>query len=236
MTGVLAIETATEACSVALLTQGQRSQLHELQPRQHSQRLFGMLRELLPGADPRAHGVTLLAYGCGPGSFTGLRIAASAVQGLAFATGLSCAAVSTLACLAQTAVRTKSLAEGAIVVPLLDARIDEVYFSVHRLQADQLVEVQAPRVCMPRDIDMEIPDAGCHLVGSGCRYLENFPDPLCRSALSVDAELMPEAMDLEPFALQATRSNALQSAVEVQPIYVREEISWKKLPEQGRRR
>ena len=236
MTGVLAIETATDACSIALLTRGERSQLHELQPRQHSQRLFGMLRELIPDGDLRACGVTLLAYGCGPGSFTGLRIAASAVQGLGFATGLPCAAVSTLACLAQTAVRTQSLAEGAIVVPLLDARINEVYFSVHRLHAGRLVEVQAPRVCMPQDIDVAIPEAGCHLVGSGCRYLEIFPGSLRGSALSVNAELMPEAMDLEPFALQALRANALQSAVEVQPIYVREEISWKKLPEQGKRR
>ena len=104
MKTILAIETATEACSVALWRDQQVQQCHEIAPRQHNQRLFAMLQELLPDGRLVQQGVDAIAYGCGPGSFTGLRIAASAVQGLAFASKLPAIAVSTLACQAQTAL------------------------------------------------------------------------------------------------------------------------------------
>ena len=97
MTGILAIDTATDACSVAAFVDGQIRELHEVIPRQHSQRLFGMLRELLPSGDLRSQGIGAIAYGCGPGSFTGLRIAASAVQGLAYANELPAVSISSLA-------------------------------------------------------------------------------------------------------------------------------------------
>jgi tRNA threonylcarbamoyladenosine biosynthesis protein TsaB len=109
MTAILAIETATDACSVALYRDGHYSQRHEVLPRQHNQRLFSMLGELLPAGSLRDQGIDALAYGCGPGSFTGLRIAASAVQGLAFASNLPALPVSTLACQVATALRQGSI-------------------------------------------------------------------------------------------------------------------------------
>ena len=105
MTGLLAIETATDACSVAVYLDGQVRERHAIAPRQHSKLLFAMLEELLPGGDLRAQGIDAIAYGCGPGSFTGLRIAASAVQGLAYSSNLPAIAVSTMAVLAQSALR-----------------------------------------------------------------------------------------------------------------------------------
>ena len=98
MTGILAIETATDACSVAVFIDETLHERHQIAPQQHSQLLFGMLRELLPSGDLRAHGIDAIAYGCGPGSFTGLRIAASAVQGLAYANEMPAIAISSLAC------------------------------------------------------------------------------------------------------------------------------------------
>ena len=105
MIGILAIETATDACSVAVLIDEQIRECHQVAPRQHSQLLFAMLRELLPRGNLREQGIGVIAYGSGPGSFTGLRIAASAVQGLAYSCGLPAIAVPTLAVLAQTALR-----------------------------------------------------------------------------------------------------------------------------------
>jgi tRNA threonylcarbamoyladenosine biosynthesis protein TsaB len=131
MMGILAIETATDACSVALYCDGEYFQRHEVIPRQHSQRLFGMLRELLPDGDLRKYGVSAIAYGCGPGSFTGLRIAASAVQGLAFAHSLPAIAISTLTSQAQTALRLGAVAADATVLSLLDAKINEVYYATY---------------------------------------------------------------------------------------------------------
>ena len=133
MPGILAIETATEACSVALWRDGDLKQSHDVTPRQHSQRLFGMLRELLPDGQLRDHGVDVIAYGSGPGSFTGLRIAASAVQGLAFASSLPAVPVSTLACQAQTAQRLGLVQEGDCVFSALDARINEIYHATYRI-------------------------------------------------------------------------------------------------------
>ncbi|MFV0278791.1 MAG: tRNA (adenosine(37)-N6)-threonylcarbamoyltransferase complex dimerization subunit type 1 TsaB, partial [Parahaliea sp.] len=82
MANILAIDTSTDVCSVALLENGVITECHEIIPRQHSQRLFGMLAELLPDGRLREQGIDAVAYGEGPGSFTGLRVCASAVQGL----------------------------------------------------------------------------------------------------------------------------------------------------------
>ena len=78
MTGILAIETATDACSVAVFLNGEYNERHVIAPRQHSQLFFSMLEDLLPGGNLVEYGIEVIAYGSGPGSFTGLRIAASA--------------------------------------------------------------------------------------------------------------------------------------------------------------
>ena len=130
MTAILAIETATDACSIALFSKGEYSQRHEVLPRQHSQRLFALLSELLPSGDLREYGVGCLAYGCGPGSFTGLRIAASAVQGLAYASNLPVVPVSTLECQAATAARQGITSGDRPVLSTLVARANEIYWSL----------------------------------------------------------------------------------------------------------
>lgn len=235
MTGILAIETATEACSVAVYSDGVYHERHEVIPRQHSQRLFGMLRELLPSGNLRAGGIEAIAYGCGPGSFTGLRIATSAVQGLAYANTVPAVPVSTLAAQAQTALREGRVNSGAMVLSVLDARINEVYCAVYTFEGDLAVLLQGPVACAPAEIAIARSGDGLCAIGSGCRYLEDFP-PLVRQRLqSVDAELLPAARDLIPLAMDKLRSGEIQTPQQVQPVYVRDEISWKKLSEQGKR-
>ena len=234
MTGILAIETATDACSVALLVGGQIRALHEVAPRQHSRRLFTMLRELLPDGDLRDHGIEGIAYGCGPGSFTGLRIAASAVQGLAYTSDLPAIAVSTLACQAQTALRLGEVDATAVVLSTLDARINEVYSAVYTFEQGLAVLQGGPRACAPADL-APIHGHSLHAVGSGCHFLEQFPAPLRESLQSSSSLLHPMAQDLIPLALAKLQRGEIQSPQQVQPVYVRDEISWKKLSEQGRR-
>ena len=113
MTSILAIDTSTDACSVALLSAGTVRVLQEHAPRRHNQLLLGMLRELLPGGPG---GLDAVAYGCGPGSFTGLRIAASAAQGICFAAQLPALPVSTLAAQVQSAIRLGLAGEGGWVL------------------------------------------------------------------------------------------------------------------------
>jgi len=233
MTGILAIETATDACSVALWIDGEYRERHEVAPRQHSQRLFLMLRELLGSGDLRAHGIGAIAYGCGPGSFTGLRIAASAVQGLAYANDLPAIAVSSLACQAQTALRLGEVEAGATVLSTLDARINEVYSALYAFQHGLAVLQEGPWACAPAEL---APDHTGPLygVGSGCCFLEEYPAQVRGNLAGCSTTVLPAARDLVPLALDALERGQLQSAREVQPVYVRDEISWKKLSEQGK--
>lgn len=235
MTGILAIETATEACSVALYREGQFSERHEITPRQHSQRLFSMLRELLPAGDLRDQGIDAIAYGAGPGSFTGLRIAASAVQGLAYSAGIPAIAISTLACQAQTALRLANVPAEASVLSVLDARINEIYCAVYGFQDSLAVQLNAPVACAPAQLDPAVGETELHAVGSGCHFLDDFPREIRQRLASVHPELLPTARDLVPLALEQVQRGNIQQPMQVQPVYVRDEISWKKLSEQGKR-
>jgi tRNA threonylcarbamoyladenosine biosynthesis protein TsaB len=192
-----------------------------------------MLQELLPGGDLRAHGIEAIVYGCGPGSFTGLRIAASAVQGLAYASGLPAIAVSSLACQVQTALRTGEVNAGDTVLSTIDARINEVYGAVYSFEQDLPVLQQGPWACAPAQIP-PIRAESLRAVGSGCQFLEQFPAAVTAILRSGEKQLLPEARDLVPLALEKLRRGDIQSPQQVQPVYVRDEISWKKLSEQGK--
>jgi len=233
MTGILAIETATDACSVAILVDGQIRECHKIVPRQHSQRLFAMLEELLPGSNLAEMGIQAIAYGSGPGSFTGLRIAASAVQGIAYSCDLPAIAVSTLAILAQTALRQGEVGAGDTVLCTIDARINEVYSAVYGYEDNLAVLREGPWACAPAELAPAQSQTLC-AVGSGGYFLERFPQSLRARIHSCAPDLLPAARDMIPLALARFRAGETQSARNVQPVYVRDEIAWKKLAEQGR--
>jgi tRNA threonylcarbamoyladenosine biosynthesis protein TsaB len=236
MTGILAIDTATEACSVAVYVNGEYREVYEVIPRQHSQRLFAMLQSLLPDGRLRDHGIDAIAYSCGPGSFTGLRIGASAVQGLAYTAGLPVIPVSTLALQAQTALRLGLVNADEAVLSILDARINEVYYALCRFARGVAAVEEGPVACGADSVVVDASITTLAAVGSGCRFVEELSGEL-RSRLRVTApDLLPSARDLVPGAMAALARGELQKPQEVQPVYVRDEINWKKLPEQGRAR
>ncbi len=234
MTGILAIDTATEACSVALYIDGDISERHEITPRQHSQRLFSMLRELLPTGKLREQGVDVIAYGCGPGSFTGLRIAASAAQGLAFANELPAVAVSTLASQAQSALRQALVTSDDSVLSVIDARINEVYAATYSFQQGLAHTSSGAVACAPSAVFLPEGCAQAHGVGSGCQFLGDMPESVQAALVSNHPDLVPSARDMIPLALQQWEQGKTLSAQDVQPVYVRDEISWKKLSQQGK--
>ena len=186
----------------------------------------------MPGGDLRDQGIECIAYGCGPGSFTGLRIAASAVQGLAYSCHLPAISVSTLAVLAQGALRQGKVSSTDHILCVLDARINEVYTAVYAYEDNLAVLREGPRACKPSELSLQGWER-LHAVGSGCHLLDQSPDHLRTIIHASFPEVLPHAQDMLPLALQKFEQGDTQLPEEVQPVYVRDEILWKKLAEQG---
>ena len=146
MTTLLALDTATEACSVALLHDGKVASHYEVIPRLHAQRLLPMVQALLGEAGVALSAVDAIAFGRGPGAFTGVRIAIGVVQGLAFALQRPVLPVSTLATIAQRAWREQGATQ---VAAAIDARMDEVYWGCYREHGGEMQLVGSEAVLPP---------------------------------------------------------------------------------------
>lgn len=226
MTRLLAIDTSTEACSVALLDEGRIVERFLEAPREHVQRLLPMIDELLAENHIALRDLDAIAFGRGPGSFTGLRICLGVVQGLAFGANLPVIPVSTLAALAQSAVDTSMLA-GTYLCSAIDARMDEIYCGWYRLGDDRLVvAVNEERVCAPEVMPMpDINDAICIGVGSGWRYAARMS---VQSIADIRTSQLPHAAAVAALALPLWQAGVHLPADEAQPVYLRNDVAWTK--------
>ena len=159
---LLALDTATEACSAALLVDDAIIERYELAPRRHAALILPMIEAVLAEAGIGVAQLDALAFGCGPGAFTGLRIAAGVAQGIALAGGLPVVPVSTLAAIACHAVARYGVER---VAAAIDARMGEVYWGTYRAARDGgVVLMGAERVCSPALAT--VPDRACLLYTS----------------------------------------------------------------------
>lgn len=219
MTTLLALDTATEACSVALLHDGRVLSHYEVIPRLHAQRLLPMIRTLLGEAGIALSAVDALAFGRGPGAFTGVRIAVGVVQGLAFALQRPVLPVSTLATIAQRAYREHGAEQVAVAI---DARMDEVYWGCYQLQHGvmQLAGIEAvlppEQASLPRDSTGQWFGAGTGW-GYGAR--------IAVSPATTDATLLPHAEDLLHLASYGWQRGEAVEADQAQPIYLRDNVA-----------
>ena len=131
---ILAIDTSTEACSAALLIDGEVTSQYQLAPREHSRLILKIIDKLLADAEVPVCSLDAIAFGRGPGSFMGLRIAAGVVQGKAFAHDIPVIPISTLKTMAQRAYEQTNI-ENVLVA--IDARMDEVYWAAYTLNNKQ---------------------------------------------------------------------------------------------------
>lgn len=219
MPTLLALDTSTEACSVALLHDGRRFVRHEVIPRLHAQRLLPMVQDLLAEAGIALSALDAIAFGRGPGAFTGVRIAIGVVQGLAFALERPVLPISDLAVLAQRAHREHGATQ---VAAAIDARMDEVYWGCYRLENGEMrltgAEAVLPpeKVALPRDASGEWFGAG-----TGWGYVER----LAVQANAHDATLLPHAEDLLALALFAWERGEAVPADQAQPVYLRDNVA-----------
>ena len=227
----LALDTSTEACSVALALDGQMLALDEVCPQQHSKRILPMIQQLLADASVTLHQLDGIVFGRGPGSFTGVRIGVSVAQGLAFGADLPVFGVSTLAAMAQAAAVQQNATE---VIAAIDARMAEVYIATYTLDEAGLMQAITPEIAAKPAALPEILTSLCftsQVLGVGTGW-QTYPQALNQlaPALIADSILYPSAQFMLPFASRAWQQQLFVSADQAEPVYVRDEVTWQKLP------
>ncbi|WP_299806857.1 tRNA (adenosine(37)-N6)-threonylcarbamoyltransferase complex dimerization subunit type 1 TsaB [uncultured Shewanella sp.] len=223
---VLALDTCTESCSAAVSHQGVVYSEQADAPREHSQRLLPMVKSVLAQAQLKLQDVDVIAYGRGPGSFTGIRICTSITQGLALGQELPVIGISTLAAMAQSAID-----KGATqVLAAIDARMGEVYWGQYIAVDGLATLVNEEVVSAPTDIvltlDLTQPIAVC---GTG---FDAYPEILEHSeTMSLcEAAKFPEAKYMLALAQDGVDKGQSTSVDELAPVYLRDTVTWQKLP------
>tara|TARA_R110000772_G_scaffold41760_15_gene97190 strand:+ start:1937 stop:2644 length:708 start_codon:yes stop_codon:yes gene_type:complete len=230
---LLIIDTATEACSVALQVNGQRYQQFEICPQQHSQRILPMIDGVLKDAGVTLAQLDYLGFGRGPGSFTGVRIATGILQGLALGTGLHVVGVSTMAAMAQQALDKHQASE---VYCAIDARMGEVYFARYQATDGLATLVDEERV-LPPEVAAEIllknqSDHLIHGVGTGWAAYEALLTPLNAKSKPVILTdiLYPAAQYMLALVEAGVQQGHAKEVEQIEPVYLRDKVTWKKLP------
>ena len=229
---LLAIETATEACSVALIHGDEVIARSELAPRRHAERVLPMADELLAEAGLARHALDAIAVGRGPGAFTGVRLAVSLAQGMALALDVPVVTVSSLAALALEAPDDGN-ADTAILA-VIDARMGEIYAACYRRDGeDGLVSLDDERVCTADAL--LLPEARAwQVVGSGWATYETvLQEKLGREPRFADGARYPQALHVAELAACEFRAGRAQSPELALPVYLRDKVALT-LVEQGK--
>lgn len=218
MATLLAVDTSTELCSVALSHAGRIWLSEQDQPRRHTELLLPMIQQVLDQAAVELKDLDAVAFGRGPGSFTGLRIALGVVQGLAFACDLPVVPVSTLAALAQQGADANL---GSRFLCALDARMGEVYWGKYQRNADGLVEPVADEqllapsaVSLPSATDWVALGTGWAVDGM----------PVWPGA---DTGLRPSAKGMLALASRDLQLGKTVAAQDAAPVYLRNQVAHK---------
>ena len=226
MTKILALDTSTDACSVALTIDGVASHIFELAAKSHTQRLLPMVDEILRAANCRLQDVDAIAYGRGPGSFTGLRICMGVVQGLAFGANLPVIPISTLQAMAQGFLTENPNTTLPLLVAL-DARMNEIYWCV--FTADKNPQALSDEYVMkPTDVCeqniVQSLDKKFIAIGPGWHYA----DLQTIAPTQLVQNVYPNAKDILSLALDVFAQGKSMSILDAQPVYLRDSVSWKK--------
>ncbi|MBJ7550710.1 tRNA (adenosine(37)-N6)-threonylcarbamoyltransferase complex dimerization subunit type 1 TsaB [Marinomonas ostreistagni] len=229
MSAILALDTSTPACSVALIQNGAVLEDFRMAPRQHNDLILPMVDQLLSQAGLTLSQLDAIAFGRGPGSFTGLRISAGVVQGLAYGADLPVVPVSTLAAMALEAHQATYHNDW---LAALDARMGEIYVGGYHIEKQNdfwvAQETFAERVIAPDNL-MAIEQA-YQGVGSGWLYQDRLNEVLATPATDVLQDIAPRAACIAELAAFDFSQGKTVSAEQALPVYLRDEITWEKQP------
>jgi tRNA threonylcarbamoyladenosine biosynthesis protein TsaB len=229
---ILALDTATENCSAALFISGALLCREELLGRGHAQRILPMIAELLSEADVALQGLTAIAFGRGPGAFTGVRLAACVAQGLAFGAELPVVAVSDLQALAQRALDAETAHERVLVCT--DARMREVYCGAFERGASRLaVASAAERVAAPHTVQLPGPwqqpsgliQTKALGVGSGFAAYPELRAVVASGVDRIREDLWPRAAEIAQLAVAEVQANRVLAPEAAIPVYLRDDVA-----------
>lgn len=224
MSRILALDTSTDACSVALDLDGRLYGEFVVEPRRHTHLLLPMVERVLAEAGVALSALDAIAFGRGPGSFAGIRIATGAAQGLALGADLPLLPVSTLAAMAVNARQQDTGCER--VLTALDARMDEVYWGAFDISAELPRALMAESVRAPAQAECPVDGDWC-AVGSGWRYREQMPAAVRASVAAELPECYPDARAMLVLARAQLAAGEGVAPEQALPVYLREG-SWKK--------
>ena len=217
---ILALDTSTEYCSVALWCDGAVMEHFELAGQKHSEMLIAMLDALLEDAGIKIKQVDGIAFGKGPGSFTGVRIACGAAQGLALGANIPVFGVCTLEALAEASGKQR-------VIAALDARMGEVYHAAYEKHDDVWTTVSEPCLCKPEDAPA-VPGDDWFGTGSGfAMHGAALGQRYAGQLLGTDGAAVPQAAAIAALGATQFKLGRGVDAAEALPLYLRDKVALK---------
>lgn len=221
---LLAVETATEACSAALWIDGAVIERYQRTQRDHTRLVLPMIDGLMAEAGLRPRDLDGLAFGRGPGSFTGVRIATGIIQGIAFGADLPIVPVSTLAALAQEFFDRNS---AEVAFTAMDARMGEIYWGVYRRGEKGYAELIGPERVIPAD-KIEFPDLRGVGIGTGWGvYREELAKRLAGRLSGIEADNLPRAGAVARLGAHGFERGLAVPVEEAMPVYLRDQVAKK---------
>ena len=222
---ILALDTCTESCSAALLFQGELFECVEMTQRGHSDLILGMLDNVLSQAGIRISNIDTLAFGRGPGSFTGVRVGVGVAQGIAFARDIPVIPISSLAAVAQGAADELNIDHLAVA---MDARMGEIYCASYQRENGLVHLIDQERVCPPEDF---LPDSSVEWIGIGTGWGE-YNAILCKGFIGhlgdVSVGHYPRAASILKLANIEAEAGRVLPADQAMPVYLRNNVAKKK--------
>tara|TARA_Y100000590_G_scaffold121738_1_gene139389 strand:- start:1021 stop:1686 length:666 start_codon:yes stop_codon:yes gene_type:complete len=220
MPNILAIETSSDACSIAVTNGRKIKSIHSLLPQQHTEKLLESIQDLMQQIALSYQDLDAIAAGCGPGSFTGTRLACSVTQGLAYSIGIPVISVSSMEILALGIHREFSSPN---VTVLINAHMDQIYVGKFKFNESRIVSVSEKALDL-KNIDSSIFSKSSLFVGDGCKLIE-------RLLKDLGVELFdryPNAKDLLKEAKIRFSEGLILDPQDLAPIYLSGEEHWSK--------
>jgi tRNA threonylcarbamoyladenosine biosynthesis protein TsaB len=217
---ILAFDTSTEYCSIALLLDGELLSREVLAERRHSELILPMLQRVLEETGMTLAQLDGIAFGAGPGSFTGLRIACGVAQGLALGVGLPVIGICTLEALAQEA-------GGGDVITVLDARMNEIYHAAYTKAVEGWQPVSEPTLCLPQHAPLV---RGCNWAGCGSGF--SMYEEVLRTRYNgcidhIVSGLRPHARAIARLAAPRFAKGLGLDPADAAPLYIRNKVALK---------